>query len=109
MAQKQGGQISFEQEAQGGLWAQVPEGLAKDPDINGNALRVYCGLVIKGVEARYRGGPGYEGQEVLGEEFGDMSGAAVCRALKQLTEAGYIETERVGLGQPDNVRIKRLP
>lgn len=109
MARKQGGQISFEQETQGGLWAQVPEVLAKDGAINGNALRVYCALCIKGVEARYRGGVGYEGQEALGEEFGGMSDDAVCRALKQLTEAGYIETERVGLGQPDNVRIKRLP
>lgn len=109
MAKKQGGKITFVQKGQGKLWASVPELLAKDTRISGNALRVYCALCIKGVEAGLQGGTGYEGQEKLGKDFGGMSGDAVHRALTQLVKAGYIETERVGLGHPDNVRIKRLP
>jgi len=109
MAKKQGGQIRFEERSKGKLFAMVPETLAKDKRINGNALRVYCGLCIKGVEAGRLGGTGYEGQEKLGEEFGGMSGRNVRRGLAELVEAGYIETKHVGLGEPDNIRILRLP
>lgn len=109
MAKKKGGQIEFEQQTEKHLWARVPRLLAEDKRIGGNALRVYCALCIKGVEAGLQGGTGYEGQEKLGKDFGGMSGPAVCRAVKQLVKAGYIETERPGQGEPDNVRIKRLP
>jgi len=109
VAAKTGGQIVFEQETAGDLWARVPERVVADDRINGNALRVYCALHIVGVEARLRNGPGYEGQEKLGERCGGMSGKAVHRALKQLVDAGYVETEHVGQGQPDNITIKRLP
>jgi len=109
MARKQGGQIEFEQQSEGQTWARVPRVLAKNKTISGNAVRVYCALCINGVEAGLKGGAGYQGQEKLGKEFGGMSGDAVHRALRQLVKAGYITTKRVGLGQPDNVVIKRLP
>lgn len=109
MAVKQGGQVVFEQASDGDLWARAPERVVADERFNGNALRVYLALHIVGIEARLRDGPGYEGQEKLGARCGGMSGHAVKRALKQLVEAGYIETEHIGLGQAANIVIKRLP
>ncbi len=109
MAKKQGGQVIFEQRTQGELFAIVPESLAKDEKIGAAALRVYCGLCIKGKQHEHNKGPGYQGQEKLGAEFGGMSGRYVRAAISELVEAGYIETDRVGLGIPDTITIKRLP
>lgn len=108
IATPDGGHIHFEQETQADLFAIIPERVARDDRISGNALRIYCALLIEGKRAQYRGGPGYPGQDALGELYG-MSGRNVRRGLNELIEAQYISTERVGLGRPDNITIHRLP
>ncbi len=108
MAKPSGGRIIFEQATDGELWARLPARVVADPEINANAVRVYAALVIAGVRAGVRDEPGYQGQEALGEECA-MSGRNVRRGMAELEKAGYISTERVGLGQPDNVTIHRLP
>ena len=109
MAQAVGGHIIFEQATDGDLWARLPATLLQDGSVRGNAIHVYAALQVVGMEARHRGGPGYQGQEALGQWCGGLSRDSVWRAMKQLEEAGYIRTERVGLGAPDNITILRLP
>ena len=105
----EGGRIDFEQATDGELWARLPARVVADSEINATAVRVYAALMIAGVRAGVRGEPGYQGQEALGEECGEVSVSTVSRAMEALEEAGYISTERVGLGQPDNITIHRLP
>jgi len=101
---KTGGQIIISDPSSKEPWARVPATMLRDPRISGNAIRLYAALYLCAWRANYRGERGYDGQEALAEEFG-MSPATVTRALNELREAGYIETERVGLGEPDNVTI----
>jgi len=103
---KTGGNITIADAASQEPWVKVPADMLRDERISGNAIRLYGALYLCAWEANYTGGRGYEGQQALADEFA-MSQSALSRALIELHQAGYIEIERVGLGEPDNITLLR--
>lgn len=102
---KVGGNIIIESTESDEPYGQVPVRVMKDDRISAGARMLYGMLKWCGWRQQWRGEPGYQGQAALGEEFG-LSERTVRNHLNELREVGYIETERVGLGEPDNIIIK---
>ena len=101
---KTGGNITIADPASQEPWVKVPADMLRDERIGGTAIRLYGALYLCAWRANYKGERGYEGQEALAQEF-CMSRDMVKRAVIQLRDASYIETERVGLGEPDNILL----
>lgn len=103
---KVGGYIFIESPQDREPYGQLPVPVMKDGRLSGGARFLYAVLWWCGWRQEWRDEPGYQGQEALGEEF-EVPPRTIKRWFNELREAGWIETERVGLGAPDNITIKR--
>jgi hypothetical protein len=102
---KVGGYIFIDSTESDQPYVQVPVRIIKDQRLSSGARMLYGILKWCGWRQQWRNEPGYQGQQALADEFA-MSVRTVRRHLEELREFGYLETERVGLGQPDNLVIK---
>jgi len=102
---KVGGYIFIESTESDQPYVQVPIRIIKDQRLSSGARMLYGILKWCGWRQQWRNEPGYQGQRLLADEFA-VPVRSVKRYFEELRECGYLETERVGLGQPDNLIIK---
>lgn len=84
--------------------AQLPAAVLRDTEVSVGARMMYAILVWIGWRQNWRAAAGYQGQAAVAEEFG-ISRRSVVTYLRELEERGWIESTRVGLGQPDDIRV----
>jgi len=85
-------------------FAKVPVAVLKDAELSAGARLLYGILVWLGWREAWSAKPGYAGQQAVAEEF-HLAPRSVERYFGELRAAGYIETVRVGLGEPDDITI----
>jgi hypothetical protein len=104
---KVGGYIFIESPQDREPYGQLPVPVMKDGRLSGGARFLYAVLWWCGWRQEWRDEPGYHGQQALGEEF-SLSPATIWRWMQELRDADYIEVQRVGLGQPDNITLRAI-
>jgi hypothetical protein len=104
---KVGGYIFIESPQDREPYGQLPVPVMKDGRLSGGARFLYAVLWWCGWRQEWRDEPGYHGQQALAEEF-SLSERTVRTYLQELRDAGYIQIERVGLGQPDNIILRAI-
>lgn len=89
-------------------FAPIPAAVLLDADLSMGARCCYAVLVWLGWWGDARQKPMFEGQQWMADQLG-VSRQTISAYMNELRDEGYIETRRVGQGQPDVIIIKRLP
>jgi len=89
-------------------FAPLPAAVLFATEISMGARCLYAALVWLAWMEEFTHQPGYEGQQALADMMG-VTRRTMHGYMNELREHSYIETERIGLGRPDIIVIKRLP
>ena len=89
-------------------FAPIPAAVLFDHDLTMGARCCYAVLVWLAWQEHFIGRAAFEGQQWMADELG-VSRQTISAYMGELRDGGYIETRRVGLGQPDVIVVKRLP
>lgn len=103
MADRTGGHITIDGEDKE-PFAKVPVEVLKDGELSAGARLLYGILMWLGWREAWNGQPGYAGQQAVAEDFA-LAPRSVERYFSELRAGGYIQTVRVGLGEPDDLTV----
>jgi len=89
-------------------FAPLPAAVLFAQDLSMGARCCYAALVWLAWQEHFSQRPMFEGQEWMADQL-HVSSRTIRTYLNELRDQGYIETQRIGLGQPDLIVVKRLP